>query len=63
MPRKERITHPGFYHIISRGVEKRNVFLEEDNFDRFLSILTLEFKVYDIVLHSFSQRECKHKVL
>ena len=53
MPRKQRITEPGFYHVISRGVERRNVFLDEDDFDRFLSILTTEFKVYDVILHSF----------
>ncbi len=28
MPRKPRITEPGFYHVISRGVERRNVFLD-----------------------------------
>jgi hypothetical protein len=27
MPRKERITEPGFYHVVSRGVERRNIFL------------------------------------
>jgi len=53
MPRKERITEPGFYHVISRGVERRNVFLDDDDFDRFLSILSIEFKVYDVLLHSF----------
>jgi len=53
MPRKERITHPGFYHIISRGVERRNVFLDGDDFDRFLSILYKIFKDYNVVLHSY----------
>lgn len=53
MPRKQRITEPGFYHIINRGVERRNVFLDEDDFHRFLSILNQEFKFFDIVLHCF----------
>ena len=53
MSRKQRITEPGFYHIISRGVERRNVFLDEDDFDRFLTILHLEFKLYEIIVHSF----------
>ena len=26
MARKERITIAGYYHIINRGVEKRNIF-------------------------------------
>lgn len=36
MPRKERNTHAGFYHIVCRGVERRNVFLESENFEKFL---------------------------
>ena len=53
MARKERITEPGFYHIINRGVERRNIFLEEEDYDKFLSILTEVFKQYDIILHSY----------
>ena len=39
MPRKNRITEPGYYHVISRGVEKRNVFLEDKDYSMFLNIL------------------------
>ncbi len=53
MPRKERITHPGFYHIINRGVERRNVYFDEDDFDRFLSIIYKALKDHDVVLHSY----------
>jgi REP element-mobilizing transposase RayT len=53
MPRKERITHPGFYHVINRGVEQRNIFLDGDDFDKFLSILYKIFKDYAVILHSY----------
>lgn len=53
MPRKERITEPGFYHIINRGVERRNVFLDGDDFDKFLSILQEVYEQYNINLHSY----------
>lgn len=53
MPRKERITHPGFYHVISRGVERRDIFLDSDDFDKFLSIIYREFKAYEVTLHSY----------
>jgi len=53
MSRKERITQPGFYHVISRGVERRNVFLDSEDFEKFLSIIGSEFKSYEVVLHSF----------
>ena len=35
MPRKERITDAGFYHIINRGVERRNIFIESEDYDKF----------------------------
>ncbi|MEA3353871.1 MAG: transposase [Campylobacterota bacterium] len=53
MPRKQRITEPGFYHVISRGVERRNVFLEDDDFYKFLWILNEQFKNYNITLHRY----------
>ncbi|MFA7083805.1 MAG: transposase [Arcobacteraceae bacterium] len=53
MPRKERITEPGFYHVISRGVERRNVFLEEEDFNKFLSILKEQYDNYEIALHAY----------
>ena len=46
MPRKYRITEVGFYHIISRGVERRLVFLDEDDFDMFLEVLKFVSKSY-----------------
>ena len=53
MPRKNRITEPGYYHVISRGVEKRNVFLQEKDYNYFLDILLEVFKKYSVTLHSF----------
>lgn len=31
MPRKLRVDIAGYYHVISRGVERRNVFLDDMN--------------------------------
>ena len=36
MPRKERIIEPGIYHIINRGVEQRNIFLDSNDYEFFL---------------------------
>lgn len=42
MPRKPREFHiGGVYHIVQRGVEKRKIFLKEQDYSRF--ILALEF--------------------
>ncbi|HIP21109.1 MAG TPA: hypothetical protein EYG70_08300, partial [Sulfurimonas sp.] len=54
MPRRERITEPGCYHVISRGVEKRDVFLDEQDYNYFLDILLEIFKKYSVTLHSFT---------
>ena len=53
MPRKERITDAGFHHIINRGVERRNIFLEADDYDKFMTILKGVFKQYKIILHVY----------
>jgi len=53
MPRRIRIDVAGYYHIINRGVEKRKVFLEKEDKDKFLEILCSEFMNYNIILHSY----------
>ena len=39
MPRAPRVKQAGFYHVINRGVERRVVFYEEEDFEKFLEIL------------------------
>ncbi len=53
MPRKPRIAYPGYYHLISRGVERRDVFLHRYDFEAFLEILALVKKRYDVTVHAF----------
>ena len=53
MPRRIRINEAGFYHIINRGVEKRVVFLENEDKDKFLDIFCKEAEFYDVVLHCY----------
>lgn len=43
MPRPHRINNEGYHHIINRGVEKRKVFLCDEDFKKFIDILE-EFK-------------------
>ncbi|MBN1869715.1 MAG: transposase [Candidatus Omnitrophica bacterium] len=53
MPRKPRIDHPGYYHIINRGVNRQNVFLEDEDKKKFLEILDTSRETYQFTLHSF----------
>ena len=39
MPRKERLTEPGIYHIINRGVEQRAIYVEPEDYEFFLDLL------------------------
>ncbi|SMP89173.1 hypothetical protein SAMN06314042_11619 [Epsilonproteobacteria bacterium SCGC AD-308-O04] len=48
MARKNRINEPGYYHIINRGVERRNIFLEPEDYNRFLDLL-LEINISDAI--------------
>lgn len=53
MPRKERITEPGIYHIINRGVERRNIFYDDLDYNFFLELLLVLTKDYDIIIHVY----------
>jgi len=53
MPRKERITEAGIYHIINRGVERRNIFNEHSDYDFFLELLLKLSKDYDVIIHTY----------
>ena len=44
MPRRERITHAGFYHIVARGVERRYIFLEAEDYAKFLELFLVSKK-------------------
>ena len=53
MPRKYRITDAGFYHVINRGVERRNVFLDDEDFEKFIELLQFIKDKFKIKIHSF----------
>ena len=53
MPRRSRITENGYYHVINRGVEKRKIFLDNDDHHKFINLLDAYRAKYDFVLHAF----------
>ncbi len=54
MPRKPRIGKNGFYHIINRGVAKGDIFLLDDDFEKFLEILQETSDEYGFEIFSFA---------
>jgi putative transposase len=53
MPRRPRITTPGFYHVINRGVNSEKIFLSDEDKEKFLEFLDLSRSIYQFTLHSF----------
>ncbi len=51
MPRKPRIEIPGYYHIVNRGVERRVVFKDNDDYVYFIELLCHHSKNYNITIH------------
>ena len=54
MARPLRIEYPGaFYHITSRGNERKNIYINKGDRDRFLSYLKSAHLRYSAVIHAF----------
>ena len=50
---KPRINQSGFYHVINRGVERRDVYLEDEDRQCFLEIIDEAAGLYDFEIYSF----------
>ncbi|QKF82388.1 transposase [Halarcobacter ebronensis] len=53
MARRPRIEIAGYYHIINRGVERRVVFYDKDDFEYFIDLLSRGCKNFNIKLHNY----------
>ncbi|ABB45000.1 Protein of unknown function DUF1568 [Sulfurimonas denitrificans DSM 1251] len=53
MPRKERYQEPCYYHIVNRGVERRSIYLELEDYEFFLDLLLKASKDYELIIHAF----------
>jgi len=53
MARKPRINEPGFYHIVNRGVNNSDIFIEKEDYYKFLELLLKVKYDYNITIHSF----------
>jgi len=53
MPRRPRLEIPGFYHIINRGVEQREVFKEPKDYQYFEELMCFYGKSFGITMHNY----------
>ena len=54
MARKPRINEPGFYHIVNRGVNNSDIFIEKEDYYKFLELMLKIKYDYDITIHAFT---------
>lgn len=52
MPRRPRVEKEGFHHVVNRGVARGNIFLEDEDYEKFLEIIAIAIERYDFVLHA-----------
>ena len=53
MPRLPRLDVIGHYHIVNRGVDKRVVYKDEEDFHHFLKLLCSASLIYEVTVHSY----------
>ena len=55
MARPLRIEFEGaFYHIIQRGIERKNIFVSDKDKEKFLSYLSASRKAYGAIIHAYT---------
>ena len=54
MARKPRVNEPGFYHIVNRGVNNSEIFIEKEDYYKFLELMLKVKYDYDITFHAFT---------
>ena len=53
MARKLRINEAGYYHVINRGVQKRNIFIDDEDFEIFLDLILFVNNKFDMEVMSY----------
>jgi len=53
MPRRPRIDLAGYHHVINRGVNRSDIFVEDSDYEVFLGIVCKACKAYGVVLHDY----------
>jgi REP element-mobilizing transposase RayT len=54
MARKKRMESIGFYHIVNRGVERRKIYMDEEDHLRYLEILQESSEVYNFRVYAYA---------
>ncbi|MEA3521840.1 MAG: transposase [Campylobacterota bacterium] len=53
MPRRPRVDLAGYHHIINRGVNRSDIFVDESDYEMFLKLLCKACDLYQVILHDY----------
>jgi len=53
MPRRPRIDLAGYHHVMNRGVNRSDIFVDDSDYEVFLKIVCKACKDYMVVLHDY----------
>jgi REP element-mobilizing transposase RayT len=53
VPRRSRIDLAGYHHIINRGVNRSDIFIDDSDYAMFLKMLCKACKSYQVILHDY----------
>ncbi len=63
MARKLRVNEAGIYHIVNRGVNNSEVFIEKEDYHKFLELLLKITYDYNVTIHAFTILPTHYHVL
>ncbi len=52
MARRPRVEKEGFHHIVNRGVARGDIFIEDEDYEKFLELIAISKERYDFTLHA-----------
>ncbi|HHD79431.1 MAG TPA: hypothetical protein ENK98_07360 [Epsilonproteobacteria bacterium] len=53
MPRRPRIDLAGYHHVMNRGVNRSNIYVDDDDYEVFLKILCKACRDYQVIVHDY----------
>ncbi len=63
MARKKRMESLGFYHIVNRGVERRKIYMDDEDHLKFLDILQESAEVYMFEIYAYVLMDNHYHIL
>ena len=63
MARKKRMESIGFYHVLNRGVERRKIYMDDEDHIKFLEIVDESAEVYSFKIYAYTLMDNHYHLL